>query len=112
MPRSSGRPVGNVAKVQRALLPPSLGLAYSARISGIIVRKNSFIHTGLVRLCFGARERRQIARLGYLSFRGKISSSFPRARTGRNPATGETIKIKAKKTAKFKAGSALAEAVK
>ena len=43
---------------------------------------------------------------------GTFSTSKRAARTGRNPATGETIKIKAKKTAKFKAGSALADAVK
>jgi len=34
------------------------------------------------------------------------------ARTGRNPQTGKTIKIAAKKVAKFKAGAALAKAVK
>lgn len=34
-----------------------------------------------------------------------------KARTGRNPQTGETIKIKASKTAKFKAGKALREAI-
>ena len=33
------------------------------------------------------------------------------ARTGRNPQTGETIKIKAAKTPKFKAGKALKDAV-
>ncbi len=33
------------------------------------------------------------------------------ARTGHNPATGEKIKIKAKKVAKFKAGAGLADAV-
>jgi len=33
------------------------------------------------------------------------------ARTGRNPATGETIKIKASKTARFKAAPALKETV-
>jgi DNA-binding protein HU-beta len=43
---------------------------------------------------------------------GTFSVSKRAARTGRNPATGETIKIKAKKTPKFKAGSALADAVK
>lgn len=32
------------------------------------------------------------------------------AREGRNPATGETIKIKAAKTVKFTAGSALKDA--
>lgn len=34
------------------------------------------------------------------------------ARTGRNPQTGKAIKIAAKKVAKFKAGAALAKAVK
>ena len=33
------------------------------------------------------------------------------ARTGRNPQTGEEIKIKASKTPKFKAGKALKDAV-
>jgi DNA-binding protein HU-beta len=33
------------------------------------------------------------------------------ARTGRNPQTGKAIQIKAKKVAKFKAGSELAEIV-
>ena len=33
-------------------------------------------------------------------------------RTGRNPQTGATIQIKAKKVAKFKAGKALANTVK
>jgi DNA-binding protein HU-beta len=43
---------------------------------------------------------------------GTFSLTKRAARTGRNPATGEAIKIKAKKTPKFKAGSALSEAVK
>ncbi len=42
---------------------------------------------------------------------GTFSTSHRAARTGRNPATGETIKIKAKTVAKFKAGSKLTEAV-
>lgn len=40
---------------------------------------------------------------------GTFSVSKRQARTGRNPKTGETIKIKAKKVAKFKAGKELAE---
>jgi len=35
-----------------------------------------------------------------------------KARTGRNPKTGETIKIKARKVPAFSAGSALKKAVK
>ncbi len=42
---------------------------------------------------------------------GTFSTSHRKARDGRNPATGETIKIKAKTLVKFKAGKALEEAV-
>ncbi len=38
---------------------------------------------------------------------GTFSVSKRAARTGRNPQTGATIKIKAKKVAKFKAGKEL-----
>ena len=43
---------------------------------------------------------------------GSFSISKRNARTGRNPQTGATIKIAAKKVAKFKAGSELATKVK
>jgi DNA-binding protein HU-beta len=42
---------------------------------------------------------------------GTFSVSKRAARTGRNPQTGATIKIKAKKVAKFKAGADLAAKV-
>jgi DNA-binding protein HU-beta len=42
---------------------------------------------------------------------GTFSTSKRAARSGRNPSTGETIKIKAKTIAKFKPGSKLTEAV-
>ncbi len=42
---------------------------------------------------------------------GSFSVSKRKARTGRNPQTGETIKIKARKVAKFKAGTKLSDAV-
>ena len=38
---------------------------------------------------------------------GTFHSSKRRARTGRNPQTGETIQIKAKKLVRFKAGKEL-----
>lgn len=43
---------------------------------------------------------------------GTFEVSKRAARTGRNPQTGETIKIKASKTPKFKAGKALKDLVK
>jgi len=42
-----------------------------------------------------------------LSGLGTFSVSKRAARNGRNPLTGETIKIKARKVAKFKAGKEL-----
>lgn len=42
---------------------------------------------------------------------GTFSVSKRDARQGRNPQTGKTIKIEAKKVVKFKAGSKLSEAV-
>jgi len=42
---------------------------------------------------------------------GTFSTTHRAARDGRNPATGETIKIKAKTVVKFKPGKGLAEAV-
>lgn len=42
---------------------------------------------------------------------GTFSKSRRKARNGRNPQTGETIKIKASNVVKFKAGKKLKEAV-
>ena len=42
---------------------------------------------------------------------GTFSVSKRAARTGRNPQTGETIKIKAKKVARFKAGKDLSSKI-
>ncbi len=49
----------------------------------------------------------KVALIGF----GTFSISARSARTGRNPQTGATIQIKAKKVAKFKAGAALSSAV-
>ena len=43
---------------------------------------------------------------------GTFSTGKRAARTGRNPRTGQPIKIKARKVAKFKAGKALADRVR
>jgi len=43
---------------------------------------------------------------------GTFSVKKRAARTGRNPATGESIKIKASKTPSFKAGKAFKDAIK
>jgi DNA-binding protein HU-beta len=43
---------------------------------------------------------------------GTFSTASRAARTGRNPQTGKSIKIKAKKVARFKVGSKLAAVIK
>ncbi len=43
---------------------------------------------------------------------GTFETKHRKARTGRNPRTGETIKIKATKTPGFRAGKGLKDAVK
>jgi len=50
----------------------------------------------------------KIQLIGFGSFETKERA----ARTGRNPATGETIEIPASKTPSFKAGKALKDAIK
>jgi DNA-binding protein HU-beta len=42
---------------------------------------------------------------------GTFSKARRKARTGRNPSTGEAIKIKASNAVKFKAGKKLKEAI-
>lgn len=42
---------------------------------------------------------------------GKLVKATRKARDGRNPATGETIKIPAKTTVKFRIGKAMKDAV-
>jgi len=50
----------------------------------------------------------KIALVGF----GSFSTSTRSARTGRNPQTGKTINIAAKKVVRFKAGSELTNSVK
>ena len=58
-----------------------------------------------------AKELKKSGKLGLVGF-GTFSVSKRKARTGRNPQTGDKIKIAAKKVVKFKAGKALADKLK
>lgn len=58
-----------------------------------------------------AKELKKSGKLSLVGF-GTFSVSKRKAREGRNPQTGKTIKIPAKKVVKFKAGKALADKVK
>jgi DNA-binding protein HU-beta len=58
-----------------------------------------------------AKELKKSGKLGLVGF-GTFSVVKRKAREGRNPQTGNTIKIAAKKVVKFKAGKALADKVK
>ena len=57
-----------------------------------------------------ARELKKNGKFGLVGF-GSFSVIKRKARKGRNPQTGEEIKIKAKKVIKFKPGKALAEKI-
>jgi DNA-binding protein HU-beta len=57
------------------------------------------------------KELKKNGKLGLVGF-GTFSVIKRKAREGRNPQTGKTIKIPAKKVVKFKAGKILAEKVK
>ncbi|NIQ37767.1 MAG: DNA-binding protein HU [Proteobacteria bacterium] len=57
------------------------------------------------------KELKKGGRISLTGF-GTFSVAKRKARTGRNPRTGQTIKIPATRTAKFKPGSALKQAVK
>ncbi len=57
------------------------------------------------------KELKKNGRLGLVGF-GTFSVVKRKAREGRNPQTGKTIKIPAKKVVKFKAGKTLADKVK
>jgi len=57
------------------------------------------------------KELKKSGKLVLVGF-GTFSVAKRKAREGRNPQTGKTIKIPAKKVVKFKAGKALADKVK
>lgn len=57
-----------------------------------------------------AKQLKKDGRLGLVGF-GSFSVIKRKARKGRNPQTGEEIKIKAKKVIKFKPGKAFIEKV-
>ncbi|MBU1184961.1 MAG: HU family DNA-binding protein [Proteobacteria bacterium] len=56
------------------------------------------------------KELKKSGKLGLVGF-GTFSVVKRKAREGRNPQTGKTIKIAAKKVVKFKAGKVLADSV-
>ena len=58
-----------------------------------------------------AKELKKGRRISLPGF-GTFSVGSRKARTGRNPRTGQEIRIPAAKTAKFKPGKALKEAVR
>jgi len=58
-----------------------------------------------------AKELRKSGKLGLVGF-GTFAVAKRKARSGRNPQTGDKIKIAAKKVVKFKAGKALSDKVK
>ena len=57
-----------------------------------------------------AKELKKNGKLGLVGF-GTFSVAKRKARTGRNPQTGEEIQIKAKKVVRFKPGKGLSDKI-
>ena len=83
-------------------------MAKSAKIEKSVAEKglNAFIDVVKAELA-NKKGDRKVTLVGF----GTFEVAERKARTGRNPLTGETIKIKASKSPKFKAGKALKDAV-
>jgi DNA-binding protein HU-beta len=81
-------------------------IADEAGISKAAAAKALDAYTGAV-----TKELKKSGKLGLVGF-GTFSVIKRKAREGRNPQTGKTIKIAAKKVVKFKAGKKLADKVK
>ncbi|BAO56469.1 MULTISPECIES: HU family DNA-binding protein [Nonlabens] len=81
------------------------GMAESAGISKAAAKKALESFLGNVEKSLKKGDR--VSLVGF----GSFSVSKRAAREGRNPQTGKTIKIAAKKVVKFKAGSDLQKAV-
>jgi DNA-binding protein HU-beta len=80
-------------------------IATSAGLSQVAADKALKGFTTAVKNCLAKGD--SVTLVGF----GTFSVAKRNARTGRNPQTGKAIKIAAKKVAKFKAGSRLADAV-
>ena len=65
------------------------------------------VNAVLVAIQKGLKKDKKVALVGFGTFAVKVR----KARTGRNPRTGETIKIKKSKTVGFKAGQALKSSI-
>jgi DNA-binding protein HU-beta len=80
-------------------------IATSADISKAAATRALNAFTGAVKETL--KKNQSVTLVGF----GTFSVGKRAARSGRNPRTGETIKIKAAKNPKFKAGKALKDAV-
>ncbi|MFA4852627.1 MAG: HU family DNA-binding protein [Bacteroidales bacterium] len=81
-------------------------IAKEAKLSK--VDSGKALHAAISAISKSLKKGDRVALIGF----GTFSIAKRAARIGRNPQTGKTIKIAAKKVAKFKAGSELAKAVK
>ncbi len=79
-----------------------------AKDAGITKSAAAIAMDSLIEGITGALKKNQ--RVTLVGF-GTFSTSRRKARTGRNPQTGETITIKAKKAVRFKAGKQLENAL-
>jgi len=81
-------------------------VAKEARITKVAAAKAIDCFTDAI-----TKELKKGGRISLTGF-GTFTVAKRKARTGRNPGTGESIKIPAAKTPKFKPGNALKEAIR
>jgi nucleoid DNA-binding protein len=78
-----------------------------AMITGTKKEAQAAVDCFFARITEALKNKEQVTVVGFGTF--KVSNR--KARTGRNPKTGETIKIEARNVPKFTAGKALRDAV-
>lgn len=100
-----------MAKCKKEIVPTTKSgiMAAIAEAAGITKKQAVAAYDKLVDIAVkGAKQEEKGIMLPSI---GKVKLVKRPARTGRNPATGETIKIKAKKVAKIVACKALKDAI-
>ena len=97
-----------MAKTVQVPTTMSAIMAALAEAAGISKKQAVAAYEELLKIAYaGAKGPKGIMLPGL----GKLLKAKSKARTGRNPATGETIKIAAKKVVKFRVAKAAKDAV-
>ena len=81
--------------------------AVAAETASSKAQAEAAVNATISAIAKGLKKDKEVRLVGF----GTFSIRKRKARTGRNPQTGETIKIKASKTVGFKVGKAIKESL-